>query len=207
MLVYHMVFVRNWDVNILDVDGICIYTKIHRSMCSCISRMIHWRTLTWDGNAIVADYINKEIPNSIEGKCKLIANSSCLTINPIFWRQKGRQKNLHIIAFSHFRRYQTSTKKKKLHNFISGCRFVPYIHTFSERSRKTDHPSRNSQILWWLHGFGSAACNELTPYLFIMEITGTKLGRRSRHAAKLRWHHIYVGCLELVEEWPPERPL
>ena len=122
----------------------------------------------------MADYINKEIPNSIEGKCtlpetniapenrplerrflfntiifrcyvsfgecKLIANSSCLTINPIFWRQKGRPKNLHIIAFSHVRRYQTSMKKKKhfLRNIISGCRFVPYIHTFSERSKKTD---------------------------------------------------------------------
>ena len=98
----------------MEVDGICIYKKIHRSMCCCISRMIPSRyPTTWDGNAIVADYINKELPNSIEGKCKLIANSTCLTINPIFWRQKGRQKNLHIIADEHFRRYQTSMKKKK----------------------------------------------------------------------------------------------
>ena len=141
MLFYHRVFVRNWDVNILDVDGICIYTKIHRSMCSCIStcisRMIHWRTLTWDGNAIVADYINKEIPNSIEGKCKLIANSSCLTINPIFWRQKGRQKNLHIIAFSHFRRSQTSTKKKNCTTSFQVADLSPiYIHFRKEAQKQ-----------------------------------------------------------------------
>ena len=109
----------------------------------------------------MADYINKEIPNSIEGKCtlpetniapenrplerrflfktiifrcyvsfgecKLIANSSCLTINPkIFGEKHVRLPNLDL------------KEKHVLHNIISGCRFVPYIHTFSERSRKTD---------------------------------------------------------------------
>lgn len=172
------------------------YTK--RSTDPCVPVFQEWYpqgTLTWD------DICHKLIVSTRKYLTALKGNVSWLQIlvaspsTPIFFcdKREGRRisTSLQMNIFAHTKpRWKKRTIFAQHHFRLQIC------------------PSKlELTILWWLQGFGSAPCNELTPYLFIMEITGTKLGRRSRHATKLRWHHIYVGCLELIEERPPERPL
>ena len=121
-------------------------------------------------------------------------------------KREGRR----ISTSLHFHIFDDTKPRQKKKNCTTSFQVADlspiYIH-FRKEAEKQIIQAGTHKYCGDSTGLVQAACNELTPYLFIMEITGTKLGRRSRHAAKLRWHHIYVGCLELVEEWPPERPL
>lgn len=194
------------------------YTK--RSTDPCVPVFQEWYpqgTLTWDDNCHKLIVSTRKYLTALKGNVSWLQILVASPSTPYFFcdKREGRRISTSLqmnICADTKPRWKKRTIFAQHHFRLQICplRSINRIYTYifgKKPKNRWYHPSRNSQILWWLQGFGSAACNELTPYLFIMEITGTKLGRRSRHAAKLRWHHIYVGCLELVEEWPPERPL